>query len=356
MDSCDCADHGWHGVGGEAENFFPRWEEKRRDRERGADHPWRNSAVPSVPLHEGVEEKETGQATNHSALLQRMINVKLILQEAKNIGLDALPGMKENVEVYEKQTLRGVLLSRQVRGIRPDKREVERTYKESIREMQIRAYLFDKEENAKQAEEEIRSGGDFDNLMKRLVAEGKAKGEREGAFLKEKDLLPEISEEISKMKEGAISSVLKVSAGSKGEPAFTILKFEGIRFSESPEARERASKEVLQKKRMEAMTKYAETLKKKYVRIRKKTLEALDYEAETPGLDNLLKDRARGSGNQGRKADPGCRSEPGDQTKILPWRRSGGVREKGEQGKAGRIERLADKKGADQGGLAQEDR
>jgi len=49
------------------------------------------------------------------------------------------------------------------------------------------------EEDAKQAEEEIRSGAGFDNVMKRMVTEGKAEGREEGVYMKGKDLLPEIA-------------------------------------------------------------------------------------------------------------------------------------------------------------------
>ena len=242
-------------------------------------------------LHQGVTENQGGPRKNYIELLQHIINAKLILQEARDIGLDTLPGVKESVAAYEEKESRGILLARQIKGTRPNEREVEKIYKESIREFKIRPYYFWKEEDAIQADGEIRSGSDFDNVMKRFVSEGKAEGKDEGTFLKEKDLLPEISEAVLKLTEGGISPPLKVSSGRRGGGAFTILKLEGFRYPESQEAKEQARKQVLQKQRMEAIRKYGEALKKKYVKIHQETLEGLDYESKDPGLEVLLEDQ-----------------------------------------------------------------
>jgi hypothetical protein len=242
-------------------------------------------------LHQGVAEKETGHGRNYSALLQRLVNARLIVQEARNIGLDDLPEVKENLGAFRQQALRGGLLSRQVKDIRPDDKKVEKVYRESVREMKIHSYLFEMEEDAKRAEEEIRSGVDFDNVMRGAVSEGKARGSEEGTFVKAKTLLPEILEAVSKMNDGDTSAVLKVAAGKKGEPAYTILKLEGVRFPEDPAAREEAKKEVLKEQKLKEFKKYTENLKKKHVKIHMKTLDSLDYDSKDPGLDNLLKDQ-----------------------------------------------------------------
>ena len=192
--------------------------------------------------------------------------------------------------MFEKQTLRQTLLARQVRNVRPDGREVEKAYRDSIREFKVRSYLFAKEADAKQAEEEIRSGSGFDNVMKRMAAEGKAEGKEEGVYVKGKDLLPEIAGAVSKLAEGGVSPALKVSVGRMGEAAYTILMVEGIRYPENPEARERARRELLKEARLAEINKYVETLKKKYVKIHKDTLDGLDYEAKEPGIEKLMTD------------------------------------------------------------------
>ena len=120
-------------------------------------------------LHEGAGEKQAGGARNYSDLLRRMIDGKLVLQEARNIGLDTLPDFRETVAMFEKQMLRQTLLARQVKDVRPDGKEVETVYRDLIREYRIRSYRFAKEEDAKQAEEDLRAGSGFDNVMNRMV-------------------------------------------------------------------------------------------------------------------------------------------------------------------------------------------
>jgi len=152
-------------------------------------------------LHEGAGEKPAGGRRDYSDLLRRLIDGKLVLQEARNIGLDTLPEVRETVKMFEQQTLRQTLLYRQVKNVRPDGREVEKVYRDSIG-IQVRSCLFAREEDAKQAEEEIRSGAGFDNVMKRMVTEGKAEGREEGVYMKGKDLLPEIAGAVSILSEG----------------------------------------------------------------------------------------------------------------------------------------------------------
>jgi hypothetical protein len=241
-------------------------------------------------LHEGGGEKPAGGRRNYSDLLRRLIDGKLVLQEARNIGLDKLPEVRETVKMFERQTLRQTLLSRQVKNVRPDGREVEKVYRDSIREFKVRSYLFAREEDAKQAEEEIRAGAGFDNVMKRMVAEGKAEGKEEGVYMKGKDLLPEIAGAVSILSEGGVTPALKVSAGRMGEAAYTILMLEAIRYPENPDAREQARRGVLKEARLAAIDKYVETLKKKYVVVRKDTLDGLDYEAKEPGIEKLMAD------------------------------------------------------------------
>ncbi|MBP2690096.1 MAG: hypothetical protein H6Q83_2283, partial [Deltaproteobacteria bacterium] len=69
-------------------------------------------------LHEGAGEKPAGGRRDYSDLLRRLIDGKLVLQEARNIGLDTLPEVRETVKMFEQQTLRQTLLYRQVKNVR----------------------------------------------------------------------------------------------------------------------------------------------------------------------------------------------------------------------------------------------
>ena len=236
-------------------------------------------------LHAGViEEKEVGK-TKESELLRRLINMHLIVQEARRIGLDELPEVKNMVDVYSRVTLRELLIERHLKDVKPDEKDVERLYKELTKEWKIKSVVFEKEDGAKKMEEEIKAGGDFDAVAKRVLADGTAKGGEEGEYLKSKDLLPQIAQTVSKMNVGSISPIIQVGTG------FVILRIEHIRFPENPEAKKLAIEQALYLRKGRLFEDYKDTLIKKYAKVHKETLEGLDYESKEPGFQRLLEDK-----------------------------------------------------------------
>ncbi|OGP95341.1 MAG: hypothetical protein A2157_10215 [Deltaproteobacteria bacterium RBG_16_47_11] len=236
-------------------------------------------------LHQGrVGEKKVGEEKTLE-LLNRLIIGRLIVQEARRMGLDELKELKERVDVFSTVTLRDELIERQVKNIKPDEKEVERLYRESIKEWKIKSILFEKEEDAKAMEDVLKGGKDFDEILKRFLADKKGKGSQEGNYLKDKELLPEIAAAVSKMKIGSTSSVIRIKSG------FTIFKLEGIRFPEDPEAKTRARAEALRQKQKEALAKYEKALKTKYVKVNDPIFKSLDFESKEPGFEKLMKDK-----------------------------------------------------------------
>ena len=238
-----------------------------------------------ITLEEFNRELALAQGTNKSELLKRLINVRLIVQEAKRIGLDELPEIKNMVDAFSKVTLREELMERRVRDIKVDEREVEKLYRESIKEWKISSVLFEKEDAAKKMVEEIEAGESFDELSQRLVAEGKAKRGEQGEYLKVKDINSQIVNVVSKMKVGSISPVIPIKSG------FVILRLEDIRYTEDPEAMKQARDEALKRKKVQVLKDYSNALTKKYAKVNHDLLNRLDYEAKTPGFEALLKDK-----------------------------------------------------------------
>jgi parvulin-like peptidyl-prolyl isomerase len=222
---------------------------------------------------------------DYTEILNRLINIRLILLEARNIGLDELPEVKESVDSYSRGALMAVLLKQQTKGIRPDENEADRIYKESVKEYKLLSLLFAKEEDAKRIEAEIKSGQDFNEIVKRATAEGIAKGAGEGEYLKQEQLLPEIKSAVSGMEIGAISPVIRI------KPGFVILKPEEIRFPENPVAREQAEATALKTRETAIRFQFIADLRKEYVSVKQDVLDGLDYEAESPGFEALLSDR-----------------------------------------------------------------
>jgi hypothetical protein len=236
-------------------------------------------------MSEGTEGSEKVAKEKRTELLKRLINTRLIIQEARRMGLDEIPELKKRIEVFSRVTLREALMERQAKNIKPDAKEVERIYKESVKEWRIQSIVFEKEEDAKKMEQAIKEGKDFDETLRKFLADRKGKGDAEAKYLKGKDLLPEISEAVSKMKVGSISPVLRIPSG------FVILKIGDVRFPENPEARAKAKQEVLRKTQREALARYEKTLREKYVKVNQDVLKGLDFESKEPGFEKLLKDK-----------------------------------------------------------------
>jgi len=225
-----------------------------------------------------------------SHIMKRLINTRLLLIEAKNMGIDELPEIKRMVEQYAEDTLGRLVLEQYARDIEPDDRELKRLsmelYREAVKEWKIKSLLFKKEADAKRIKAEIEAGKNFDKLVEKAVAEAIAQGGEE-EYLKNRDLKPSVAEIVSKMETGSTSPIVPV-----GQKGFVIFKLEGLHFpeKEDPEAKMKADQLALKRIKTQAVKDYFEDLKKKYTVLNEELLDDLDYESKEPGFENLLKD------------------------------------------------------------------
>ena len=238
-----------------------------------------------ITLEELNRDLPFASGASKSEVLRRLINVSLVVQEGKRIGLDELPEMKNMVDAFSKVTLREELMERQVKDIKVDDKEVEKLYKESIKEWKISSLLFEKEDAAKKMAEEIKAGKNFDELSKQYVAEGKAKGGERGEWLRVKDISPQVVNAVSKMKAGSVGPVIPIKSG------FVILRLEDIRYTGDPEAMKQAREEALKRKKVQVLKDYGSGLIKKYAKVNQDVLKRVDYESKTPGFEALLQDK-----------------------------------------------------------------
>ena len=222
---------------------------------------------------------------SRSEVLRRLINASLVVQEARRIGLDELPEIRKMVDAFASVTLREELMERRIKDTKVDEKEVEKLYRDSIKEWKIGSLLFEKEDAAKKMAEEIKAGRNFDELSKQYVAEGKAKAGERGEWLKVKEISPQIVNAVSKIKAGSVSPVIPVKAG------FVVLRLEDVRYTENPEAMKQAREEALKLKKVQILQDYNNALIKKYAKVNQDVLKRIDYESKTPGFEALLKDK-----------------------------------------------------------------
>ncbi len=240
---------------------------------------------------EGSADKTAGKIS-YREILDRLLTLRLIVHEARNMGLDELPDAKAAIEANTQQYLRKALLDHAAEQAKPDDKEVEAFYKVNAMEYKINSALFKKEEDAKKAAQEIKGGKDFKETIKKCIDSNQAIGMAEEKYLKRRDLTPEIAQAVASMQTGTVSPVTRVESG------YVLFKLEDARVPavEDTAAREMARQESLNLQKLKAVTALKEALFKKYVKLDKKLLESIDYEAK-PGFfskeskfDKYLKD------------------------------------------------------------------
>ncbi len=230
------------------------------------------------------------------ALLDRMIQLTLIAQEARRMGLNELPEIRKMVDSYARVTLREELVERVVKDVKADPKEVEKIYQVAVREWKISAALFPKEEDARSMAAEVTAGKDFSEVAKAYLKQGKATKVEDGVFLTRDALDEQLSQAVSGMAVGATSPVIPTRSG------LVILKLEDIRYPDDPAERAKARQIVLTNQRKQVLTAFDHDLRKKYVKINREVLGGIDYESDTPGIDALLKDRRVVAEIKGEKA------------------------------------------------------
>jgi hypothetical protein len=248
-------------------------------------------AVAHEERDEGNKDKITqAPKIDFNELLQRLINVELVVQEAKTIGLDELPAVKDPIDVFQRVTLRDLLRQDVAKGITADEDKVEKVYRENIREVKTSTVFYEKEKEAKKAIREIKAGKSFDAVIAKGKKAGTIKGTDEGKYIKFKDLNPVIASALRKMKVGSVGPVTKiVLQGNK--TYFSVFRFDDDRSLESPEAKEQARQTVLHDNITKAMETLRKSLYKKYVKVDKKLVDSLDFGVDEQGLEKLLQDQ-----------------------------------------------------------------
>jgi len=236
-------------------------------------------------IHGSDKAEKQVEKIDYKGILDHLVTLRLVREEAINMGLNELPEVKEAVDVYARQTLNGILRGEYVKRIEADDGEVDRLYREAVTEYKLKAVLINNKDEAKKVEKEIRAGGNFDEIVSRVLADKKASENAEGVYFAGRDLLPLVIEAISKMKNGDVSPVLEISDG------FLIFRLEDIRLPEDPKAKEEAKKQALDFKRKQAMEKYKSLLTEKYVKLDDKVLDSLDYESTVEDFEKLREDK-----------------------------------------------------------------
>ncbi len=224
-------------------------------------------------------------------LLNRLINVRLIVQEAKNIGLDELPEIKQGIDVFSKITLRNLLREELWKDLTVNEDEVEKVYRADVNQVKVTLVVFTKKQEAKKAlgKIKVKDGKNFDEVVAQEIKDGKTIAKEAGAFFKMNQLDPAIAEQIPKMKIGEISPVIKVK--KKGKMVFEFFRLDEQQTFDSAAAKEAARNKVLLEEKVDIINKFLPSLYKTGVKTNDKLKDSLDYGPKGAGIEKLMEDK-----------------------------------------------------------------
>jgi parvulin-like peptidyl-prolyl isomerase len=229
--------------------------------------------------HTGRTQEATAVRKDYASLLKRIVSTKLIVQEARNIGLDELPEIEEKIDKYSTDLLISSLMAEQLSTVEPDPAEVTELYERMSREFLLGTVTFKSEDDALLFKEQHQSSGEFKGLAERFVEEGRAEVESGGEeYLKLKDLLPRLAQAAYDLQVGSVSEIFQ------GQEGLFVFHVEEVRFYEDPEVKEEARKIVLGPLMKKKGYEYGEFLEAKHATVDEKLLDEVDFKAEKTGF------------------------------------------------------------------------
>ena len=228
--------------------------------------------VEIATMHNAMGDAETPASRSFTKLLDRLITIKLVKQEALNIGFDQTPSVQKQVEEFALKTLIKQLLARKIEGLQPDEETVESLYKQMALEVKTVTYRFHQQSDAEAFLDDLHAGEDFIVLADKMVADGKAQGGGESEYQKLNDLLPNVAKAVFNMEPGAVSEVFK------GTNDFLVFKLEDRRAYEDPAARLAARNRALQQKADKVQRVYLSELIDKYATFDDDAMSLVDFE------------------------------------------------------------------------------
>lgn len=228
-------------------------------------------AMELASMHSDMDGSKAKGRQNFTETLDRLIAVKLIEQEALNIGFDRMPEVQSQVENFALKAMIQQLLAEQVTGVQVAEGEVDKLYRQMAIEARLLTYRITAETDAKTLLEKVRAGGDFKVLADQLVASGRAQGGETPEFARLNNLLPAIAQAVYPMQPGEVSEVFKADKG------YLLFRLEDRRVYEDAETRLVAANRLLQQESRKQQLDYLKSLEEKYATVHDEAQATLDF-------------------------------------------------------------------------------
>jgi peptidyl-prolyl cis-trans isomerase C len=219
------------------------------------------------------------------SVLDRLVNARLIVQEATAIGLQDLPEVRRGIDARRLVVLRNLLFADRLRAVEePDPVEVERLYRFIVEKVRIRALFIESEAAADEYRQRGAGGIGFDQFADGLVAAGRATETPASGFVSLSALHPEVREALADLEPGQASPAVRIPEG------WAAVKLIERRIPDDPAARKEARQQLLATERQATIRAYADELKQTLTRTDEAVLVSVDLEVDGPGLASYKDD------------------------------------------------------------------
>ena len=218
-------------------------------------------------------------------VLQRIIDARLVVQESRSIGLDRQPEVTDRLAATRLALLKSGVARNAVRTVAaPDPADVEKAYRDRVREQSLAMVVFRAEEDAMAFASAASAGADFEERGTKAVAAGQATKRQPAQYVRAADLRAEVAQAAAGLAAGAVSAPFRLEEG------FAVVKCSGVRYPDDPVARQEAEDAALKARKEARIQEYTDDLRRRDTRIHKDVLATLDYHAKSPGFEALRKD------------------------------------------------------------------
>jgi hypothetical protein len=219
--------------------------------------------------HRDMNESTTVEWIGYADALNRLISSRLVVQEALDVGLDERPEIRDKVQRFADQTLVKLVRQKLLREVEAEEDDTEGIFRDEVRRWRFKVIAFEDLDQAKAFQDEIKGGGEFEEVGEKYVKEGLAAWEGPEQEVRETEIAPEISAAFIDNEVGAVAQTIKA------EGRFFVFKLTGVSYPDDPAARERAARKALIRKGKEVLSEHTAQLLSKYASVNKDVLATI---------------------------------------------------------------------------------
>ena len=231
-------------------------------------------------------EKRTLGRKQYQEILERLIDTRLMLAEARSTGIDKLPDVAEALKIMRRRIMRRMLEAHVTKDLKPDKKIAQSLFEQMVREWKLASVMFESKAKAQRLLGKLKKkGASFEALAKAAVAKGDAHDGGPLDFVTAPKLLPAVLNVIRALKAGDTAPLVRVKQG------WVVVRVVDIRHPEDTKTRAKAERQAFNAQRKLQLDAHFKGILSKLVKQNLRLLKRLNFGAKKPGIAALQKDK-----------------------------------------------------------------